>query len=134
MARVTTLMGAVPVFDLSDFTDLASLPQNDTGPMVLLQFVGASDDMTTIGGEGNQGWEEQGSVAIHYLIPTGFAKTTHITAMEAARVALRGRRLGNDVVIRSVTPFSDQISAAVRIDGGWHGWAAYVSYYRHVCG
>ena len=134
MTDITASNAGLKVLDMSQFADTSTLPLNDTGVMLLVQFVGGTDDMVDIGGSGNQGWEERGSVALHYLIPTGFDITPHLASMESLRVGLRGKRLGQEVVVEAITPFTDQISSSVEIDGGWHGWVSYASFYRYVCG
>ena len=125
---------ALDIQDLSKYVSLDDLPSNTTDVTLLLQFMGGSDDMMDIGGEGNQGWSERGTVAMHYLIPAGFDYTPHLVNMEAIRKGLRGRRLDDGVVLESVAPFTDQISNAVRLNGGWHGWVSYVSYNKYDCG
>lgn len=133
MAKIRSEAPTLELHDLSDFVSINDLPATLTGVTMLTQFIGGSEDMITIAGEGNQGWSERGSIALHYLIPTGFDFRPHTAAMETLRQALRGSRL-QDIVLEAATPFTDQISNAVRIDGGWHGWVSFISYYRHDCG
>ncbi len=134
MKRLTTRFPTLVIKDLSAYVSLSDLPSNESGVILLVQFNGGSDDMVNIAGEGNQGWEERGSVSLHYLIPTGFDFTPRLVDMENIRLSLRGSRLGASVVVESVSPFTDQISNALHIDGGWHGWVSYASYNRYVCG
>lgn len=131
------LKGTFPslmIEDLSSYVSIEDLPQNTTGVVLLVQFLGGSDDMVNIASEGNQGWKETGSVVLHYFIPTGFDFHPHLKEMERVRLALRGMRLKDDVVIESVSPFTDQISSAGRVDGGWHGWVSFIYFNRHICG
>ena len=125
---------ALDMHDLSEYISIKDIPQNTTGVTLLIQFIGGSEDMVNISGEGNQGWQERGSIAMHFLIPSGFDFTPHLPEMERIRLSIRGKRLSDSVVIESASPFTDQISNAIRIDGGWHGWVSYLSFNRHVCG
>ena len=133
MDKLVADFPAMNIKDLSSYVSISDVGSNLTDTMLLVQHVGGSERMINIAGEGNQGWEEDGSVVLHYVIPTGFDFKPHLPTMENIRDSLKGRRLKNDVVIRSVTPFSDQVSNAVRVDGGWHGWSAYVAFYRYQC-
>ena len=136
-AVMSVLNGTFPTLfirDLSSYSSIDDLPSNSTGVVLLVQFNGGDEGMINIAGEGNQGWEERGSIALHYLIPTGFDFTPSLSQMEAIRLSLRGMRLQDSVVIESAVPFTDQISNALSLDGGWQGWVSYVSYTRYVCG
>jgi len=121
-------------YDLSDYVSLSDLPNTvDNEHYVVLQFIGGSDDVVSIGGEGNQGWLESGVVAIHLMGQTGFDSAPVIALGDQIRLAMRGRRLG-DVLVESVTTFEDQTGNSVNLDGGIHGWIAYLYYNRYECG
>lgn len=132
MAEVTRLAGTLPVFNLSDYVSLSDLPVNSTNECLLVDFVASSDRMVTIGGEGNQGWEEDGTIALHWLAPTGFDSDPVLVRADVLRLALRGRRLGK-IVIETVEPFADS-GSPVDVDGGWTGFSTILSYSRNTCG
>ena len=133
MDKLVTDFPTMDIKDLSSYVSLSDIGSNLTDTALLVQHVGGSERMINIAGEGNQGWEEDGSAVLHFIIPTGFDFKPYLPTMENIRKSLRGRRLKDDVVIRSVSPFTDQTSNAVRVDGGWHGWSAYVAFYRYQC-
>ena len=135
-AILAAINAAVPtgmaVFNLSDYTSISDLPLNTTQEALLVDFVAASENMTTIAGEGNQGWAEDGTVAITWIAPTGFTSGPILTKAEALRVALRGRRL-NKIVLESVEPFRDS-GSQVGVNGPWTGFGSLINYTRHDCG
>lgn len=128
-----TLAAPWPVYDLSDYQSLdAVLPAIDS-ESVLVQYVASDDDMQTIGGEGNQGWEETGTVTIHLVVPTGFASDPTVIKGDEIRTGIRGSRLADGVLVESCSPFVD-FGGGLGIDGAWHGWAANLFYSRNDCG
>ena len=129
---MTTLAAPYPVFDLSDYVSLDEVLASISSNSVLMQYVVAGDDMVDIGGEGNQGWEETGSVAVHIVTPTGFASGPVVTKGDEIRVGIRGRRLAGDVLVESCTPFTD--FGAGGVNGATHTWVANLFYSRRVCG
>lgn len=134
LADIQALVPAgLQVFDLSDYHSIRDLPVNTTQQAFLVDFVAASDRMTTIGGEGNQGWEENGTVALHWLFPTGFASAPSLALCEALRVQLRGKRLTDRVAIESVEPFADS-GSPIDIDAGWTAFSSLMFYSRNTCG
>jgi hypothetical protein len=129
---LTPLADPLLVYNLSDYVSLEEVLTNITGQAVLIQFVVASDDIQTIGGEGNQGYEETGSPVIHIITPTGFASAPTIIKGDEIRKGLRGRRLTNSVVIENMSPFVD--FGAIGVDGAVHGYSASLFYSRNDCG
>ena len=123
-----------PTFDLSDYHDFNDVLSNIDTQAVLLQFVTADEQMVTIGGEGNQGWEESGSVVIHLVTPTGFDSGPVITKGDEIRHALRGTRPAPSITIESIAPFVDAAGDSVGVEGAWHGYAAPLIYVRRDCG
>jgi hypothetical protein len=89
--------------------------------------------LQSIGGEGNQCWEETGSVIIHVVVPTGFASFPVVQVCDSLRFALRGRRLSKEITIESMTPFVD-FGVGEGVNGAWHGWAANLFYVRRLHG
>ena len=63
-AVIETLAAPWDVFDMSDYYNLEEVLSFNKAEVVLIQYVVAGDDIQTIGGEGNQGWEETGSVTL----------------------------------------------------------------------
>lgn len=129
--EITALVAPLDVFNLSDWTSINDLPVNTTERCLLIDFVSSSDDMTSIGSYGNQGWEEIGTVAIHWLVPMGVDNSADLNNAETMRLALRGRRVG-EALIESVNPFAD--SGTPVIDSGWLGFSTLLSYSYHTCG
>lgn len=133
MTEVAAQVAPLPCFNLSDYASVQDLPANTTEECVLVDFIASNDRMITIGGDGNQGWEESGSVAIHWLCPTGFLSLPILQKAEAVRLKLRGRRLARNLVIEAVDPFADA-GSPVDIDSGWTAYSAYLFYTRNSCG
>ena len=133
---MTAINAAVPVgmavFNLSDYTSIDDLPLNTTQEALLVDFIAASEYMTTIAGEGAQGWQEDGTIAMTWIAPTGFVSTPILTKADALRVALRGRRL-NKIVLESVEPFRNT-GSQVGVNGPWTGFSSLINYTRHDCG
>lgn len=132
LAEVNRLVAPLPVFNLSDYVSVSDLPVNTTDECLLVDFASAGDRMVTIGGDGNQGWEENGSVALHWLSPTGFDSNPILAKADVLRLSLRGRRLGR-IVIESIEPFMDS-GSPVDIDGGWKGYSSLLYYVHNSCG
>lgn len=130
--EVETKLAPLKVFNLSDYLSISDLPLNTTDQCVLLDFIAANDMMTTIGGEGNQGWRESGTVGVHWLVPAGFDYAPVLAAAENFRLGLRGTRLGK-IVIETVEPFMDS-GSPIDINGPWQAFSAILYYERHDCG
>lgn len=123
--------GVNDVFNLSDYVSITELPVNTTQECIVVNFVAANDRMVTVGGDGNQGWEETGTVGIHWLVPTGFDSDPVLQRCEALRLSLRGRRFGK-IYIEEVEPFMDSGSPVDLT--GWTGFSSYLAYTRNTCG
>lgn len=123
-----------PTFDLSDFVTLEDCLSQIDSQCVLIQYVAAGEQMVTIGGEGNQGYEESGSVVLHMVVPTGFDSGPTVTKGDEIRTALRGRRIEPSVTLEQVDPFADFGIGAGMYGGAWHGWGANIYYVRRDCG
>lgn len=132
-AEVSSLAAPLPVFDLSNFQSINDVIPDMTSESVLLQYVASDDVVQTIGGEGNQGWEETGTVVIHIIVPTGFESSPVVSKGDEIRTGIRGRRLTSDVVVESCSPFVD-FGGGIGVNGAVHGWAANLFYYRRTCG
>lgn len=132
MTEVVALVAPLQTFNLSDYVSIGDLPLNSTEECLLVDFVTANERITTIGGEGNQGWEESGTVGLHWLCPTGFNAQPILAKAESLRLQLRGRRLGK-IAIESVEPFMDS-GSPIDIDAGWTAYTAYMFYTRNSCG
>ncbi len=123
------------VFDLSDYYSIEDVLKKVTDNAVLVQFVTSDEVVASIGGEGNQGWEESGSVVLHIMVPAGFTSEAAITKGEALRYALRGTRPTGEVTIESCEPFTDFGGGSAGMYGGsWKGWASNLFYVRRDCG
>jgi hypothetical protein len=134
-AAVTAAAAPIPVHDLSDFVSLEDALPDTESEVVLVQYVVADETMASIGGRGNQGWRQDGTVVLHYVVPTGFDSEPVVTKGDAIREALRGRRLTDNITIESCEPFSDFGSGSTGLYGGaWKGWASNMFYVRRDCG
>ena len=132
-AAVTAAAAPWPTFDLSDYESAAEVMPDIDSQAVLIQYVIADDTMMNIASSGNQGWEENGSVTLHLLTPTGFDSAPIITKGDQIRLALRGQRLGS-TVIESVAPFVDFGGGSTGIEGAWKTFSCSLLYYNRDCG
>lgn len=118
---------ATAVYDKSDYINIEDLPASGEAPVLLVQFLSASETLETIGTQGADGWREDGSFYLHLLMPTGEASTRALALGEQLRGLFRGQRFGA-FVIESIDPFVD-----VDILGKWRRWSAPGNYYSIVC-
>jgi len=131
-AAVESLASPWPVFDLSEYQTIDDITNNLTSEVVLIQYVVADDQVQSIGGYQNQGWEETGTVVLHMVVPTGFASSPVVTKGDAIRNGIRGKRLTSEVVVESCSPFVDFGGGGV--DGAAHSYTANLFYTRRTCG
>lgn len=122
------------VLDLSDYLSIDDALSNASDQAVLIQYVVADEQIASIGGEGNQGWEEEGSVVVHLVTASGFASSSIVTKGDAIREALRGSRLTSNITIESCEPFTDFGTATGLYGGTVKGWAANLYYRNRSCG
>ena len=124
-----------PVFNLSDFITLEEALGEYDSESILIQYITAGEFIASIGGENNNGWEEDGTVVLHMVVPTGFASTPTVTKGDEIRNALKGKRLTSQITIESCEPFTDFGGGATGLySGAWHGWASNLYYVRRSCG
>jgi hypothetical protein len=121
-------------FDLSDYVTLEDCLGEIDSHAILIQYTAAGEDIVTIGGEGNQGYEETGSVVLHMVVATGFASAPTIQKGDEIRLALRGRRIEPSVTLEQVDPFTDFGQGTGLYGGAWHGYASNIFYSRRDCG
>ena len=134
-AAVETAASPVPVYDLSDFISITDILAEVNDQVVFVQYVVSDEVFSSIGGEGNQGWEQTGTVVIHIVVPTGFESDPIVQFGDSIREYLRGKRLTSAITIESCEPFTDFGAGATGLYGGaWHGWASNLFYRRRDCG
>ena len=134
-AAVVAAAAPLPVFDLSDYVSSEQVLSEIDSQAVLIQYVTADEQQQNIGGEGNQGWIEQGTVVLHIVTPVGFDSGPITTQGDTIREALRGKRIDPKIVIESCSPFTDMGGSAVGLSGGaWKGWSANLFYEKTDCG
>jgi hypothetical protein len=134
-AAVTAAAAPTPVFDLSDYVSLEDCLGDIDSEALLIQYVATGERVASIGVEGNQGWEEDGSVVLHLVVPTGFNSAPVASKGDAIRYQLRGMRLDPKIVIEACDPFTDFGGGSTGLYGGaWHGWASNLYYVRRDCG
>lgn len=133
LPEITALVAPIPVVDLTGYTSLDELGDNAdvNNRVVLVDFIVADDSFADIGGEGNQGWRERGTVQVHWMVPKGFEHGPDLTNAESFRQSLRGRRL-DDVTIEAMSPFTDAASPIE--DSGWTSFISMLSYLYNTCG
>jgi hypothetical protein len=131
-AAVTAAASPIDVFDLSDYVTLEECLGDVDSQAVLIQYIASDEAMATIGGSGNQGYEETDSVALHYMVPTGFDSSPTVATGDSIREDLRGQRLTSEITVESVSPFIDMPSGLY--GGAWHGWVSNLFIVRRDCG
>lgn len=131
-AAVVTAASPIDVFDLSDYVTLEDALGDVDSEAVLIQYIASDEGIVTIGGSGNQGYEENDSVALHLMVPTGFESSPTVTTGDSIREQLRGQRLTPEIVVESVSPFVDMPSGLY--GGAWHGWVSNLFIVRRDCG
>jgi hypothetical protein len=127
---IEPLVAPLPVFILEDYISLDDLPS--VSQCLLLGFTVSDEQITTIGDTDSLGFEEFGTVVIHWLYPTGFDSESIRTAAETLRLSLRGRRIG-DIIIEGVEPFK-QARSLVDEHSQWTAIASRLDYSLHSCG
>ena len=134
-AAVTAAASPIPAFDLSDYVSSSEALGEINSEAVLIQYVVSDEIVSSIGGEGNQGWTQTGTVVLHLVVPTGFESDPVVTKGDEIRNALRGQRLTANITVESCDPFTDFGAGSTGLYGGaWHGWASNLFYRRRDCG
>lgn len=131
-AAVEAAASPLDVFDLSDYVTLDDCLGEVDSQAVLIQYIASDENIRTIGGSGNQGYEETDSVALHYMVPTGFDSSPTVATGDSIREDLRGQRLTPEITVESISPFIDM--PAGLYGGAWHGWVSNLFIVRRDCG
>lgn len=134
LAEIITLAAPWDVFDASEYDSLEEILSEISESAVVVQFVASTETMQSIGGAGNQCWEEAGSVVVHLFIPTGFNSSVATAKGETIRLGLRGRRITADITVESMDPFADFFGGSIGVDGPVHGFASNLFYERRTHG
>lgn len=126
---------SVPVYDLSDYLTLDEVLGSINSKAFLVQYVTAGERFASVGSPGSAGWEEDGAVVVHYMVPSGFDSTQDLADAEAVRLQLRGQRVSPSVTIESMDPFTDFGGDATGLYGAaFKGYAANIYYVNRTCG
>lgn len=133
-AAVEAAAGAIPVRDLSDYVELKDALADINSQAVLIQYTASDERVECIGGANTAQWEEDGTVVLHLVVPTGFDSAPVVTQGDAIKSVLRGQRLGTSITIESCSPFTDFGGATGLYGGAWKGWAANLYYTSHSSG
>ncbi len=134
-AAVEVAAAPLLVYDLSDYVTMEDILSDIDSEAVLLQFVASGERVASIGGEGNQGWEEDGTAVLHLMVPSGFDSYPTIGKGDAIREALRGQRVSDKVTVEACEPFVDFGAGSSGLYGAaWHGFASNLFYVRRDCG
>jgi hypothetical protein len=131
---VAALAAPWPTFDMSNYQTLDEVLAAIDAEAVLIQYVVADDQLQTIGGEGNQGYEETGVAVVHLVVPTGFPSGPTVAKGFTIQTGMRGRRLSSDITIQSMSPFTDFGAGSIGVTGAVHGFAASLFYVNRTCG
>ena len=132
MDAVSAAASPIDTFNLSDYITLDECLGEITSEAVLVQFIAADESVQTIGGAGSLGFEETDSVALHYIVPTGFASTPAVEKGDQIREELRGQRLTPEITVESVSPMIDMPSGLY--GGGWKSWVSNLFIVKRDCG
>lgn len=130
-AAVTTAASPIDTFDLSDYITLEDALGDVDSQAVLIQYIAADEIPVTIGGAGSNGYEETDSVALHYIVPTGFDSDPAVIQSDTIREALRGQRLTPEIVVESMSPFIDMPDGLYA--GAWKAWVSNLFIVRRDC-
>jgi hypothetical protein len=132
LAQIEALAAPVKVYDLGNYVDISSLPLNDDAECVLVDFATSSERIASIGAPSSLGFEETGTVAIHWLRPTGFSGSAVLAKAETMRLQLRGKRFG-DIIVESSEPFKHATSP-IDAAGKFRGIASLLYYSMYSFG
>jgi hypothetical protein len=131
-AAVEAAASPLPVFDLSDYVTLDDALGEIDSQAVLIQYNTSTELGVSIGGPGSIGYEESDSVALHLMVPTGFASSPTVGTGDSIREQLRGQRLTSDITVEAIDPFIDMPSGLY--GGAWHAWVTNMFIVRRDCG
>jgi hypothetical protein len=131
-AAVEAAASPLDVFDLSDYVTLEDCLGNIDSEAVLIQYTASGETPVTVGGAGNAGYEETDSVALHLMVPTGFASSPAVGTGDSIREQLRGQRLTAEIHVETIDPFVDMPSGLY--GGAWHAWVSNMFIVRRDCG
>ena len=113
--------------DLADFIDNDELPDNKLTPFLIVDFGTSNVELETLAAPNNYGWNELGQFTLHVVVPSFTDSVVALTICDDIRDSLSYQRF-NNVVIESMTTFSNQSGAAIQINGPWRGWTSMGSY------
>ena len=90
-------------------------------PWVGIQFIGADEVPVTVGSTNVQGkYRETGGVYLHVVAMAKLGATNGILSRgEVLRDLLRGQRIGNRIIVNSVTPINFGEGATLNFEGGY---------------
>jgi hypothetical protein len=131
-AAVEAAASPLDVFDLSDYVTLEEALGDIDSQAVLIQYTVSEEAGITVGGAGNAGYEENDSVALYIMVPTGFASSPTVSTGDSIREQLRGQRLTPEITVESIDPFVDMPSGLY--GGSFHAWISNMFIVRRDCG
>jgi len=125
----------INTYDISDYVTLEDCLSSIDSEAVLIQYITSGERIASIGGPNNQGWEEDGSVVLHLVVPTGFNSGPTIATGDAIRSQLKGKRITPNITIEACDPFTDYGAGSTGLYGGaWKGYASNLYYVNRSCG
>lgn len=128
--EISSLVSPVPVLDLDEYTRLDDLP-GDAQECVLVDVAASTERISSIGDPDSLGFQEDGTILLHWLYTNGFPAAPVKAKAAALRLALRGRRIG-EVWIEAVHPFK-RAGTSVDLSSRFSAFTAILSYSTNTC-
>lgn len=118
--------------ELSDMIAGAGLGPTD--PWLGVQFVGSEEIMVDIGATNTRGkYRESGVIYLHVVAMASLGIHNAILARsETIRNAFRGRRIGDLIIIESVSPANFGSGATLSFSGGYTAAVIQIDYQRDL--
>lgn len=127
------------IIDLTaDFLDLSDLLQEEGltsgDPWLGLQFVGGEEVPMSVEASNQRGkYREHGVIFLHVVeLASLGVHNVILNRAEALRDKLRGRRIGNSILIESVSPVNFGKGSTLSFDGGYTAGVIQVDYQRDL--
>lgn len=109
---------------------------NHTDSWLGVQFVGSDEIPVSLSANNSTGcYREVGVIYLHIVCPSqkiGIGTNPIRVRAEAIRNLFRGQRIGNDIIINSVTPPNFEAGGTLDFEGGYTSASVLVSYQRDL--
>lgn len=104
-----------------------AIPPKELQPWVAAQFPGGTEEQMSIGAPGSNTWREDGTIFIHYVVPTGTGIRDSLLAAEELRDLFRGKIISGVNFYRADPPSAEK-GATILTGGNWYGVSFAVDY------